>query len=361
MKRSNLFLLALGTGLFLSGCGDSPTPEAAGDMPPVAVQVVRTGAAPESAFLTVSGKVEAGQSARLSTRMMGYITRIHARVGETVKQGQLLVSLQNEGLQAKTAQARAGVAEASAAYENARKDYERFQNLFASQSASRKELDDMAARFDMATARLNAAREMEKEVEAEGSYVRIRAPFSGVVTQKYAEEGDLASPGMPLLGLENPGRFKVSALVPENEITRVHQGDTAVVLIKSLGVQLPGTVSELSSSAMATGGQYQVTISLPNPEEGLRSGMYASIRFPGQPATGPAQGALLIPREALVTQGQLTGVYTVSQSQTALLRWVRLGREYGEQVEVISGLQPGETLIVSAEGKLYNGAPLRIQ
>jgi multidrug efflux pump subunit AcrA (membrane-fusion protein) len=69
----------------------------------------------------------------------------------------------------------------------------------------------------------------------------------------------------------------------------------------------------------------------------------------------------MIPCEALVTQGQLTGVYTVSQSQTALLRWVRLGREYGEQVEVISGLQPGETLIISAEGKLYNGAPLRIQ
>ncbi|MCO5725398.1 efflux RND transporter periplasmic adaptor subunit [Robiginitalea marina] len=361
MKRSNLFLLTLAATLFSSGCGDSSTPDANGNMSPVAVRVVPTGAGQEPAFLTISGKVEAGQSARVSTRMMGYITRIHARVGETVNEGQLLVSLQNEGLQAKTAQARAGVAEAKAAYENARKDFERFQNLYASESASQKELDDMAARFEMAAARLNAAREMENEVEAEGSYVRIRAPFSGVITQKYAEEGDLASPGMPLLGLENPGRFKVSALVPENEVSRVREGDTARVLIKSLGLQVPGTVSELSSSAMATGGQYRVTISLPKPVEGLRSGMYASVRFPGQPKAGPARGSLLIPREAIVTQGQLTGVYTVSQSQTALLRWLRLGREYGEQVEVLSGLRPGETLIISAEGKLYNGAPLRIQ
>lgn len=361
MKRSNLFLLPLAAGLFLSNCGDSPTPQNASGKDPVAVRVIQTGASQEPGFLTVSGKVEAGQSARVSTRMMGYITRVHARVGETVREGQLLVSIQNEGLQAKTAQARAGVAEAKSAYESARKDYERFQNLYASESASQKELDDMAARFEMAAARLSAAREMENEVEAEGSYVRIRAPFSGVITRKYAEEGDLASPGMPLLGLENPDRFKVTALVPESEITRVREGDPALVLIKSLGLEVPGTVSELSSSALATGGQYRVTISLPKPAEGLRSGMYASVRFPGQPADGPAQSALMIPREAVVTQGQLTGVYTVSQSQTAVLRWLRLGREYGAEVEVLSGLQPGETLIVSATGKLYNGAPLRIQ
>ena len=112
---------------------------------------------------------------------------------------------------------------------------------------------------------------------------------------------------------------------------------------------------------MGTGGQYLVTVDLPEAATGLRSGMYASVRLPrsGSEATGPQ--TLLVPKEALVSRGQLTGVYTVSQNDRALLRWVRLGREFGEQVEVLSGLRAGETLVVSADSKLYNGARIQVQ
>jgi hypothetical protein len=88
--------------------------------------------------------------------------------------------------------------------------------------------------------------------------------------------------------------------------------------------------------------------------------MYANVRFPAA-AVEAGSGTLLIPGSAVVRRGQLTGVYTVSKSQTALLRWVRLGREFGDQVAVLSGLQPGESLILSSQGRLYNGARIEVQ
>ena len=139
------------------------------------------------------------------------------------------------------------------------------------------------------------------------------------------------------------------------------EGDPAEVLVKTLGRQLKGTVSELSTSARNTGGQYQATIRLEEGDPALRSGMYATLIFQRKAEAGTADTLLLIPTGALVHRGQLSGIYTVSQSNTALLRWLRLGRTYGDQVEVLAGLSPGEAYVVSADSKLYNGAPLQIQ
>ncbi len=361
MNRSILFTLILAAGLMAASCGDDTKTAQGADQTPIPVKVVQAGAEEKAPSFTVSGRIAATKTARLSTRMMGYVTRVPVQVGQQVRKGQLLVAIQNDGIQAKMGQTEAGIAQARAAFENAERDYQRFQNLFASQSASQKELDDMRSRYEMAKAQLEAAREMKKEVAAEMSYVEIRAPFSGEVTQTYVEAGDLASPGMPLVAMENPKQFEVRAMVPENEIAEVAEGLEVDVQAKSIGLHLKGEVTELSTSAMGTGGQYLATISLPATASGLRSGMYASVRFPRSSETVTETGSLLVPREALVNRGQLTGVYTVSQSDRALLRWVRTGRAFGNQVEVLSGLQAGESLVVAADSKLYNGAPVRVQ
>lgn len=360
MNRTILFSILIFAGLLGTSCSEQAEKSTASDSAAIPVTVTITGTEGAASFFSVSGRVAATKTARLSTRMMGYVTRVHVKVGQQVREGQLLVSLQNEGIQAKLAQTEAGIAEASAAFENARRDYERFQNLYAEQSASQKELDDMRARFEMARARLRAAEQMKKEVDAEMAYVAIRAPFPGQVTQTYVEAGDLANPGMPLLALEDPNHFEVRSMIPENEVSAVREGMEVVVTVQSPGLQLKGIVTELSSSAMATGGQYLATVDLPSGTSGLRSGMYANVRFPAA-AVEAASGTLLIPGSAVVRRGQLTGVYTVSKSQTALLRWVRLGREFGDQVAVLSGLQPGESLIVSSRGRLYNGARIEVQ
>ncbi len=117
---------------------------------------------------------------------------------------------------------------------------------------------------------------------------------------------------------------------------------------------LKGKVSEVSTSAKNTGGQYLVKINLDKTDVNILSGMFSTVQFPVE---GKVKSSLvLIPTEAIVKNGQLSGVYTVSESNTALLRWLRLGRTYGNNVEVLSGLNADESYIVSAEGKLFNGA-----
>jgi RND family efflux transporter MFP subunit len=359
MKKTIYTLALASLGLFATSCGSDDKKQALNEGPVVPVQVETPSGAGDR-FLTASGKIEAVNSANLSTRMMGFIDDIHVNVGDRVNQGQLLVSINNSDLQAKRAQVNAGITEAEAAFNNAQKDYERFKALFEEQSASQKEMDDQTARFEMAQARLEAARQMRNEVNSQFAYVNIRAPFSGVITNKFAEKGTMANPGQPLLAIEAPGNFEVTARVPESNISKIETGTKVNVIVKSVEQEVPGTVAEVSTSASNTGGQYLVKVALEDTEADLKSGMYATVRFPVEKQESTAE-AVMIPTEAIVTRGDLKGVYTVSQQNTAMLRWLRLGRTYGDQVEVLSGLNPDEAYIVSADRKLFNGAKVSIK
>ena len=343
----------------LQSCGEPERKAITDQSAPIKVQVSDVSPNDLTSFISASGTIEAVNSANLSTRTMGYVQRIYVKVGDRVNKGQLLLSVNSTDLQAKRAQVNAAITEATAAFNNAEKDYNRFKNLFTNNSASQKELDDMTAHYNMAKARLEGAKQMLNEVEAQFSYSNIKAPFNGVITSKFVEEGTMANPGMPLLSLETPGRFEVMTMVPENEITEIKQGTVVEVLVKSLNRTIKGRVSEVSASAKNTGGQYLVKVDLEKTDAQLRSGMFTSVQFPiEQPVKSTM---VLIPKEAIITNGQLSGVYTISSNNTALLRWLRLGRSYGEKVEVLSGLSSDETYIVSADGKLYNGAKIAIQ
>lgn len=352
---TSLFLTAV---LALAGCGNASEEKAMDNTPPVSVTVSSVAAENNSPFLTASGKIEAANSATLSTRMMGFVDKVHVNVGDKVSKGQLLVSINNADLSAKQAQTSAGITEAQAAFNNAEKDYQRFQNLFAENSASQKELDDQRARYEMAKARLEAAKQMKNEVQSQFAYVNLRAPFNGVITNKFIEVGDMANPGVPLISVEGPGNFEVTASVPESEISKIKSGTKVQVLVKSLEKAMPGTVTEVSTSAKNTGGQYLVKVGMDKTDANILSGMYATVQFPVEKKSETE--IVMVPAQALVQRGQLTGIYTVSQSNTALLRWLRLGRTFGDNVEVLSGLAADEKFIVSADGKLYNGAKITI-
>jgi RND family efflux transporter MFP subunit len=358
--KKYIYLLTLTTAsLFITSCGSEDKKAVADNSPAIIVQVSQVSEANNSPFLAVSGKIQSVNSADLSTRMMGYVTKVHVNVGDKVTKGQLLVSINNTDLQAKRAQVEAGITEATAAFNNAQKDYNRFKNLYADNSATQKEMDDITSNFEMAKARLEAAKQMKNEVNAQFAYSNITAPFSGVITSKTVTEGDMANPGQPLISIEAPGNFEVMAMVPETEISQIKNGVQVDVLVKAINKTLKGKVTEVSTSAKNTGGQYLVKIALDKTDANILSGMFTTVQFPVEKKSNTE--LVLIPTEILVTNGQLSGVYTVSESNTALLRWLRLGRTYGDQVEVLSGLSAEEAYIVSSEGKLFNGAKLSVQ
>ncbi len=290
--------------LFATSCGDGDQKTVADNSPAVAVIVSSITQESSSSFLTTSGKIEAVNSANLSTRMMGYVDKIYVQVGEKVRKGQQLISISNTDLSAKLAQVDAGITEATAAYKNAEKDFNRFTALFKDNSASQKELDDITANYTMAKARLEGANQMKNEVNAQFSYANIRAPFSGTVTNKFINVGDMANPGMPLLEVESPGKFQVLTMVPESEILHIKADTDVNVVLKSLDKMIKGKVMEMSTSAKNTGGQYMVKVMLEKTDATVMSGMYATVQFPTE--SDESTQAVMLPKDAIVTNGQLT-------------------------------------------------------
>ncbi|MBI2729192.1 MAG: efflux RND transporter periplasmic adaptor subunit [Sphingobacteriales bacterium] len=356
-----LLLTIAVTGMI--SCGGNKEQQKETTEKPVAVTLGTVSSGSQNAILA-SGQVEAIQTANISTRVMGRITNIYVKAGDRVNKGQMLATISDEDIRAKRAQTDAMIAEAEAAYANAQKDYERFNNLYKQQSATAKELDNVTLQYNSAKARVDAAKQMRSEVNASLSYSSLTAPFSGVVTQKLAEAGNIANPGMPIVTIEQSGILQVSASIAESDISNIHLGDAATLLIKSTGKSFEGKVIQLNPSSQFTGGQYIVKISIPETAKAdIYSGMFVRVTIPLKEAKQTQSDAdvVLVPVSAIINRDELTGIYTVSENKTALLRWIRLGKNYGDKVEVVSGLAKNESFILSSEAKLYNGAPVTVK
>jgi RND family efflux transporter MFP subunit len=356
--------ISLAAVLFISGCAGKPEEGNNTDTTPVLVAVSKPVQNSDGNMMEISGQIESAQTANISTRLSGYITGIYAKTGDPVRAGQLLFTISSQDISAKKAQADAQVAQGEAALGNAQKELDRFNVLYKQQSATARELDNANLQFQVAKAGLETAKQLRNEVVAQESYTQVTAPFDGIVTKKLMDVGNLAVPGMPVLILEQGKNLQVSADVPESQIAGVKTGSLVQVNVKSAGKTFTGTIIQLSPSSQSTGGQYIIKISVPEQEKkGLYSGMYVNARLQGQKngTTGASHSnQLLIPETCIIRQNELTGLYTLSQHQTALLRWVRLGKSEGNMVEVLSGLGSDESFIVHADGKLYNGAPVKI-
>lgn len=175
--------------------------------------------------------------------------------------------------------------------------------------------------------------------------------------EKRSEEGALAAPGQPLLVVETLDDLKAIVEVPEADINRFATGDSATIEVGAAGnVQRRGVVTQINPAGNYASRQFEVQVRLPRDgTSGLKSGMYAQVLYPAD-----AERALTVPAQALVTRGQLTGLFAIEDS-TALLRWIRTGQRHGDRVEVLSGLRPGDRYIADASRRILDGQPVRPQ
>ncbi len=335
-------------------CGKKESKKAAVSQQKVEAKIAVAQLADYPVIHSFSGKLEADKQSNLSTRIMGQISKVYVKPGQKVNKDQLLVQIRNQDILAKKAQVEASKVEAKTAYESAEKDLKRYEALYASESASDKEIDDMRSQFKMAEARLAAVEQMEKEVDETMHYASLRAPYSGVITSQFIQEGDMANPGMPLLSMESKSQWKVIALIPEADIAKVNLNGAVKIKFKAVDAELDGTIIEINPSTTNTGNQYEAKILVIIPDgctARLYSGMYADVLF-----EHGTQKQILIPQKSLIHRGQLVGLYAVSQSGNALLRWIKTGKTFGEQIEILSGLSDGEKYIESSDSKLVDGA-----
>jgi RND family efflux transporter MFP subunit len=360
---ASVFLPIVVAATSLSGCsnerGIEAAPETVND---VQWFVAQKASVPD--WLEAVGTVRAAQTSQLSSQIIGSIVAVQVCEGERVESGQVLVVIDD-------AQLRAAVQQATAAELAAQKDVsaaesqftltqttvKRYQQLYEKRSVSPQEFDEIKtraqaaeARRDMAEAGLAQANAALAQARTSLGYTRIRAPFAGLVTERKADPGTLASPGMPILALEDTRNYRLEVTVDESDVHLVRVGQSARISIDALGsTEFAGRVVQIVPAADPGSRSFLVKLELPR-DAHLRSGLFGRAQF----ARGE-RSALLIPCTAVVERGQLQGVYVLDSDQIAGMHYVTLGRAAEQQVEVLSGLQGGEKIIAAPGNRELGG------
>ena len=376
-RSSSTAALLIASALY--GCAGTPEPpHSAQEQAPVSLQL-RT-AHPETldTVYRSSGTVRGRTTAVLTSKTTGYVRAVDVRPGAHVEAGQLLATLEANDSSASVRRARAGLEQsvetrgeaqnsllaAQAALRIATSTEQRLRALFDRSAVSQQELDEAEARLqgakaqeEMAQARLRAAGSRIDQAKAEVGetqalldYARIVAPFSGQVIERRIDPGNLATPGMPLLVVEQAGKLRVETSVEESHVSRVALGDTARVEIEALAKPVTGTVGEIVPTVDAASRAFIVKVDLPADLAGLRPGMFARIGF----RIG-SRPRLVVPTTALTPSGALDRVFAVDGDRVRL-RMVTLGEQQGPWTEVLSGLTAGERVVALPTAAVTDGA-----
>ena len=351
---SRLVPLAVVLAGGLSGCSSEPQPVAAAPEIVHNVSVLPVQRADVPDLLEAVGTVRAAQTSQLASQMAGSIVEIRVHEGDRVRRGQVLAVV--DDAQPRAALDQATAVENAAGQELAASDsdlalaqstLQRYQNLYDKKSVSPQEFDEVKARYQAAVAhrdRTQAGQAQAKAALAQAhtsfSYTRIVAPFDGVITEKKADPGTLASPGIPIFVIEGMGHYRLEATVNENDLRFVRMGQQVPVVVDALqNPELKGKVTQIVPAADPGSRSFLVKIELPSDAQ-LRSGLFGRAQFSrGQ------RSSFVIPRTAVMERGQLQGVYVLDQNKVAGLRYVTLGKTSGPQVEVLAGLQEGERFV----------------
>jgi len=366
----------------LASCGGERQPRVeAANARPVAVETAAVTAQQWPDVYEATGTVRARTAAVISSKVMAYVGQVSVQVGDRVRAGQVLATLDSRDLESNLRRAEAGraevqsavpeadngVAAAKANLDLAQKTFQRMEELAAKKSISNQEFDESSARLQAAQANYEMARakraqldsrmaQVEQEVRAAAimrGYATIAAPFAGVVTAKSVEPGNLAAPGAPLLTIEQEGAYRLEASVEESRARFVRVGQAVEVALEALDRSLSARVSEIVPTVDPASRAYTVKIDLPAGLN-LRSGMFGRARFP----LG-ARPVLAIPAAAMTERGQLHTVFVVEDG-AARTRLITTGRRAKDAVEVLSGLSEGEKVVAPIPPGLADGARVEV-
>ena len=333
-------LITVGLLAMLAGCGHKPERIQSPILPAAAVRAEVVQSRKRVATEEVVGTVRAKLRSVIEAKVSGRIEQLLVVPGQQVNAAEVLVIIDAREVQARRDQA-------VALRQQAEADLKRLTTLFEQKILSQAEFDNAQARARVAVAGV-------AEAETMLGYTRVTAPFAGVITRKHADVGDLATPGKPLLELEDSTGLRLEADVPEAVVGKLNLGDKLPVRISALEQELEGKVSEIAPAADPNSRTFLVKLDLPR-TNGLRAGQFGRVAMPIGETTG-----LRVPLSAVVLRGQLEIIFVVSNGE-AVLRLVKTGKRIGSEVELISGIDAGEKVVVENAGTLADGQPLTVQ
>lgn len=306
-------------------------------------------------FESAVGTVEPIHESSLSARILSRIIELDLSAGQRVTQGQVLVRLDDTDLKARQAQATAAHDAAIATLNQAAMDYQRAQTLNERNVIPQAELDAAHAAFLTAQAGVQRADQAVKEAVAVLEYATITAPFDGIIVDKLAESGDTVTPGQTLLTLYDPARMQLVASVREGLASKLEVGQNVAARLESMDHECDATISEIVPQASIGSRSFLVKVTGPCPP-GIYSGVFGRLLIPLE-----SESVLLVPRAAIRRVGQLTMVDLVEEGHVRR-QMVRLGRTFdgasvapgipGGDVEVLSGVESGSTVLVYPEAEV---------
>jgi RND family efflux transporter MFP subunit len=338
--NNRLLIRLLATSLFLvSGCsGDQDEAGKTGaDLPVADVTTITVQKQSPIRQVELMGTVQAADSAEIAARISGTITDLPVTPGSRVKKGDPLITISAGEITAKLLQAQAQ-------YEQAARNLKRERNLLKKNAATPENVKTLEESKRIAEAAYKEARTML-------SYTEVKAPFDGIITRKMANVGDLATPGKPLVRIDNESRLQVLTDVPETLILGISLGDTLEVYIPAAEAKVSGTVEEIAPTADPRSRTAPVKLSV-EPTLNIRSGQFARVSLPSTRGS-----AVMVPAQAVQSYGQMDKVFIVRDGKAQLLL-VKTGLSSADQVEILSGLNEGDEVIITGHTHLKDGQPI---
>jgi RND family efflux transporter MFP subunit len=321
--------------LVLGGCHKKrmSSPEA---LPALLVRVYRIEPKPHVAAEDVVGTIRPKLHSVIEAKVSGRIEKMLVRTGQQVRKGDLLAQLDAREIQAKLDQA-------LAVRHQTESELKRYETLRAKQVITPAEFEAVQSRYQVAVATAT-------EAETMLSYAKIMAPFDGIVTRKLADVGDLATPGKPLIELEDPQVLQFEAAVPEAVVGKIALGTKLPVRIMSK--EREAVVSEIAPSGDPSSRTFLVKLDLPSAPE-LRAGQFGRVEIPVSQTN-----VLRAPASAVIQRGQMELVFVVTNDH-AQLRLVKTGKRFGNEIELLSGVSAGEEVVTEGAPSLVDGQAVK--
>ena len=342
MKRRVWFGALVAVLAVLPGCGSRKAAQEGTPAEVVPVEVAAVVRESVSPTLTYAGGIEAGRKALLGAQMAGRVDRIRVAVGDRVRKGDVLVEMGGEQLTQVRAQ-----------FAATEKDWQRMQSLLEKGAVTQQAFDQVNAAYEAAKAQYELVR----------SSTEIRAPFAGVISGKFLDEGEVytmmpTGAGAPaIIGIAKLDTVKVNVALSERDRPLVQAGDRALVTVESgRGRTFEGVVARVDPTLDPGSRTATAEIAVPNPTEHLRPGMFAKVTLTLAP-----RAAIVVTRDALVRQEGTAVFYVYAvDGGVATRRELKLGESFGSSVEVLGGLEEGETIVTAGRYRLHDGTAVEV-
>lgn len=296
----------------------------------------------------VTGTVKSSQTSLIASRVMGMVNAVNAKEGDYVRQGQLLLTIDDRDAVQRVRAARMAVESAKQNQVMAEKTWQRYKKLFDESVVSLQEMDRVETQKKIADAEYDRMKAMAEEAETYMSFTKVTAPASGRITEKRIEAGSMAAPGMPLFVMEAEGGSYIEVAIDSGAGNSVRRGMAVQAEVETENRPVDGIIREVFPSVDPVSHTFTAKIGFRDLKP--RSGLFARVSIPlGR------KDAIVVPAQAVVQKGQLTGVYAVDGQGLVSYRLVRTGKVFVKGTEILSGLKAGDRIITAGVERVIDG------